>query len=153
MITAEMVSTQNQNYVRKAVRKVVRPQDIDDMVQEAFARAVEKIDRLEHDNFPAWVAKIAVGLANNERHRHRNTRPHFGDDAIYKLLAPEQDRGITRELEYALGVLSPKQLSVLYAIADGYSYEECAELFAIPLGTVMTRLLHARRKIRAILGR
>jgi len=148
-----LIDTKAQNYVRAVVRRRVHPQDIDDVVQEAFTQAVERIDRYKPGNFPAWVAKIADNYINNVRRRHRYTHKHVGDQILDDMLSFTPDAGLPRELEYAMEILTDHERALIYAIADGYSYDECAEKFVLPIGTVMSRLCRARAKLRLILGR
>ena len=66
--------------------------------------------------------------------------------------APEallREESSTLLLEDAIARLDPQARSVLWLReVEGYSYEELAEIFEIPLGTVQSRLYAARQQLR-----
>jgi len=57
-----------------------------------------------------------------------------------------------RELAAALARLCQDQRDVLLLVASGLGYEETALALAVPAGTVSSRLVRARRKVREALG-
>jgi RNA polymerase sigma-70 factor (ECF subfamily) len=57
-----------------------------------------------------------------------------------------------RELAAALTRLSQDQRDVLLLVASGLGYEETAQALEVPAGTVSSRLVRARRKVREALG-
>ena len=62
-------------------------------------------------------------------------------------------RAESLDLERALERLSaPKREVLLLAEVHGFSGEEIATMLGVPIGTVWTRLHHARREMRDILG-
>jgi RNA polymerase sigma-70 factor (ECF subfamily) len=61
-------------------------------------------------------------------------------------------QAVTRELAAALSRLSQAQRDVLLLVASGLSYEEAALALEVPAGTVSSRLVYARRKVREALG-
>jgi RNA polymerase sigma-70 factor (ECF subfamily) len=61
------------------------------------------------------------------------------------------DEGATLLLTDALNRLEPDARGVLWLReVEGYSYEELAEIFEIPLGTVKSRLYTAREQLRRV---
>jgi len=73
-------------------------------------------------------------------------------------LAGQSSAGVTllreadRDLERALARLDAKKREVLLlAEVEGFSASEIAALVGIPIGTVWTRLHHARRALRRLL--
>jgi RNA polymerase sigma-70 factor (ECF subfamily) len=59
---------------------------------------------------------------------------------------------VRRQLSSALAGLSREHRDVLSLVASGLGYEEVAGALGIPVGTVSSRLVRARRKVRAALG-
>jgi RNA polymerase sigma-70 factor (ECF subfamily) len=45
-----------------------------------------------------------------------------------------------------------QRLAVLLVYVEGYSYKEAAKMLDVPIGTVMSRLATARKKISDTLG-
>jgi RNA polymerase sigma factor (sigma-70 family) len=66
-------------------------------------------------------------------------------EAFYKLAADD-------DLRADLEVLSDRQRSVLYLIAEDYSYKEVASILNVPIGTVMSTLSRGLSKLRSRIG-
>ena len=57
------------------------------------------------------------------------------------------------DLERGLGELSDaKRVVLILAEVEGYTCEEIAGMLRVPVGTVWTRLHHARKELRAFYG-
>jgi RNA polymerase sigma factor (sigma-70 family) len=73
------------------------------------------------------------------------------------VLEPEaelQQRQLHEQLDQALRSLPMKHRTVIrLTYYQGYACREIADLIACPVSTVKTRMLHARRKLRALLPR
>ena len=52
------------------------------------------------------------------------------------------------EITAALEALPENLRMTIYADVHGYRYREIAEILDVPIGTVMSRLFHARRRLR-----
>jgi len=51
-----------------------------------------------------------------------------------------------------MGKLSAEHRQILLLLnVEGYGYQEVADTLGIPIGTVMSRLARARRRLRALL--
>jgi RNA polymerase sigma-70 factor (ECF subfamily) len=75
---------------------------------------------------------------------------------VTQLTDTPQDAGGTeaegRDIEQALATLVEDQRAVLLLVVlEGLSYREVAEIQAVPIGTVMSRLARARAHIKACL--
>ena len=66
---------------------------------------------------------------------------------------PEQGgRHVVRDITRAIEKLPEDQRQIILLIGlEGLSYEEAADVLSIPIGTVMSRLSRARRRLREIL--
>ena len=126
-----------------------------DAVQEAFIDAFQALERFDiARRFYPWLYAILRNrcfkiLANRRRHEADST-----DDV--EILSPSP--GASREelllLERGLIALSAEDREIItLKHLDGLSYEELSARLEIPIGTVMSRLYHARKKLREKLSR
>lgn len=134
--------------------------DAEDLVQDTLVRAYKAIDRFD-GRFPrAWLLTI---LRNTNINRNRRRRPELlrdPDTQLERVVAePEEadalrpDRFIDLELdaalEDALATLTEPFAQVVELVdIDGLAYAEAAEVLDVPIGTVMSRLHRARKKLR-----
>ena len=128
-----------------------------DLTQEALLRLFRRLDRLD----PArpvrpWLLRIVRNLAV-DRARRRAVRPEgfLADPPLVEMADEHQDpeaRASRRELQslvwHELAALTAEQREIL-ALRDylDLSYDEIAQVLAIPRGTVMSRLHRARRRL------
>ena len=136
-------------------------EDALDLLQDAFLRAFEKLDRFQGESsFYTWVYRIAVNLALSGRRRRRVTlrfqRPGGDDpldppddpilsDPTLPLERAERDELI----QSALNALADDHRAVVVMKEfDGLRYEEIAAILGVPVGTVRSRLHRARLDLR-----
>lgn len=137
-------------------------EDALDAVQDAFLRAFKAIKTfdLERQFYP-WMYKILKNLCFSKL-RKRYRKREYSIDAREEGEQPwelpdftmnpevEVHRGELRSrLKKAISELRPndREIIVLQHF-QGCSYQEIAEILGIPIGTVMSRLFHARRRLR-----
>ena len=79
--------------------------------------------------------------------------PHVGLDNVgVEQSAPAADGASGRDLDRALQLLSGEQRQVVLLVGlEGLSYAETAEVLAIPVGTVMSRLARGRDRLRSLM--
>ena len=133
---------------------VRRDQDAQDVVQEAYVRAL-KFKGLRGDNARPWLMMIVRNTAYSwlmKRANESNMVPF--DPAIHATSAGELRSESCREervqqLHEALNRLpiESREILVLREI-EGWSYEQLASALKVPLGTVMSRLSRARQRLR-----
>lgn len=146
---------------RAALRLTGNAAEAEDLTQDTCLRAFERLDQLRS---PAaarvWVFTIlrSIFLRRIER-QTRSADLEVVDSALleagevlhdtYEALRPIQATPLG-EVREALGrlPLAFREPLVLAHVA-GFSYKEVAEILAIPLGTVMSRLFRARRLLRS----
>jgi RNA polymerase sigma-70 factor, ECF subfamily len=119
-------------------------EDALDCLQEAFLDAFQGLSRFDTGRrFYPWFYILLRNRCYKLANRRRESTPL--DEVA--LLAPADENP---ELEQALLSLDAEEREVItLRHLDGLSYAELAERLEIPVGTVMSRLYHARRKMRA----
>jgi RNA polymerase sigma-70 factor (ECF subfamily) len=141
-----------------------------DVAQEAFIRAYQALPNFRGQSaFYTWLFRIVMNVAT-DRARSRAARGRaFGTervpeeewDRVLVDQPPGQDapdemasRGEDRErIEKALATLSEQHRAIIVlSDLEGLSYKEIADVLHIPMGTVMSRLHNARKKLRDALG-
>ena len=139
--------------------------DAEDLVQDTLIRAYKAIERFDGRHPRAWLLTI---LRNTHINRNRRRRPELLRDPDTQLdrlaQSPEQDEAarpdrfvdleFDADVEDALASLSEPFAEIIELVdIDGLAYAEAAEVLGIPVGTVMSRLHRARKKIREQLRR
>ncbi len=129
--------------------------EADDLVQASCEKALMRLDQFEiGTRLDSWMFRI-VQNTWIDRMRYSQRRGVVNDpDAVERLAF---DARIHEQIEArsALGILRaqfarlPEEQKVVLSLVtiDGHSYEEAAQLLSIPIGTVMSRLSRARRKL------
>lgn len=135
-----------------------------DISQEAFVRAFRALSRFDTSReFAPWFFRILRNLcasAHAKRKRRREDsleklREEGRDFAAGDRFSPEllAERSEAEERIWrGLAEMDEKHREVV-VLKDlqGYGYREIAEILDIPIGTVMSRLYHARRKLKETL--
>jgi len=133
--------------------------DAADIAQDTFVRAFRRLDRFDSDRpiFP-WLYQIArnLGLNRIERVRKRETGlPEF--DAFAARGENPEEAAIRGDeagrIRTAVASLPEQHRCVIELNHfQECSYQEIADILGIPIGTVMSRLYHARKKLRKALA-
>ena len=128
-----------------------------DLSQEAFYRAYRALNRFNPDkNFYTWFYKILRNVCLNFITRKRENVPisdGTNPGAVLSETDGQPDEIFERNersaaIEKALNHLKEKDREIIILKEfDGMSYNEIAEVLAIPLGSVMSRLYYARKKL------
>lgn len=139
--------------------------EAEDVCQDAFLRALERLDDCDPQRFGAWLLSIVRNRAHNYRTYLTRRR---GPD--HERLPPgrlagttsQEERGPSRDLardelrhdlEIALGVLTSIQREVLLLHdLDGRPHGEIAEALGLSVGMSRYHLMQARRRMRTTLG-
>jgi RNA polymerase sigma-70 factor (ECF subfamily) len=132
--------------------------DAEDVVQDGFLRALERLDECDPDRFAGWLLAIVRNRAHNVRDRERVRAAEVIEEA--NPAGPDRsDRRVERgdlrgALDAALAQLSPAQREVLLLHdMEGWRHREIAA--ALDMSEVMARqhLFQARRRLRELLPR
>lgn len=128
----------------------------DDLVQETLVKAWKNIDSFEAgSNLKAWLFTILRNTYFSEI-RKRKREVNVDDDAIHARLSvhPEQlGAADLTDFKNALLQLGDDQREALILVgAEGFSYEEAAEIAGCAVGTVKSRVNRARARLSELLG-
>jgi len=144
-----------------AMRMMRNPDDAEDVVQDAFMKVLRHMARFEERAaFNTWLHRIVVNtcLDRLRRPEPRRAEP-LGDDGDeherdcegVNEETPELslERARARQIVHrALEGLSPlHREAVTLRELEEHSYGEIARIARCPVGTVMSRLFHARRRL------
>ena len=155
-IDAEALFRAHAPFVAAFLHRLGTPQaDVDDLVQEVFLVAHRKGGYVPGAGQPrTWLAAIAVRVARSGHRSRRRRREGLDEQAIESAVSPCRDAAETLEVrkslervERALHTLDLEHRAafVLYEI-EGEPCEMIAASFGVPVGTIYSRLHHARRR-------
>ena len=151
---------------RAALAAVGSPAEADDVAQEAFVAAYQKLSRFRGDAaFKTWVVSIAWRKALDRRKsitrwlRRTVTPQRFDDetgdgmDTLGSDRRSQEEDLASAELERTVRRLIatlPRKLreALLLSGSNEYSYEQIGEILGIPVGTVKWRVSEARRVLK-----
>lgn len=144
--------------LRVAMSRTRSVADAEDLVQETLLRAYRSIDSFDGSYPRAWLLTI---LRNAHVNSGRRRRPSLlRDPEAGHRLAENQDPLPSVEtivvgelfdahVADAMAALPARFRQVVELVdIDGLAYREAADALGVPIGTVMSRLHRARRRIR-----
>jgi len=126
----------------------------EDLLQEAFVRAWQKIDGFRGDSrFGTWLHRLSANVALSDRRLRlrRVSREVALEDGVERTVSGERDVRAAQQLdlEHAIAGLPERARSVLvlYDI-EGYSHAEIAEIAGMAVGSSKAQLHRARQLVR-----
>ena len=133
-----------------ALRLTGRPDVADDVVQEAFVKAMEKLGGFRGDApFGAWLKRLVANCAID---RLRADRRWVDGDA--EVLLQPAESGAEAQIE-ALGLLSRMSAQARTALVlheiEGYNHSELAEIFGKSESYSKSLLSRALGRLRSLL--
>lgn len=145
--------------------------DARDVCQEAFWKAHNALASFDGQaQFFTWMYRITVNVAIDHLRKRRGERVEFDDarangedeGADPNGLSPRRlgfdparaldDRELREQLERALQQLTAAHRTVLVLReVEGLAYQEMADVVGCSIGTIMSRLFHARKRMQTLL--
>jgi len=136
-----------------------------DLTQDVFVKVYGNINKFKgQSKFKTWLYRVAVNQALDQTRKKRPTeslditedegvKPHV---PVANPAAGPRDEAARQELKVvfrqALAELSPEHRAILVLREwQELSYEEIAETLNLELGTVMSRIHYARKKLAEVL--
>jgi len=145
-------------------------QDAWDLAQDSFLKAWKSIKRFRgSSSFYTWIYRIVMNVTIDWlRKKHvRGAGAEFNDETQLREIDPASqtvpktealpyetmERGeIRTRIDQAIAQLSPEQRAViLMKEIEGMQYHEIAAALGCSIGTVMSRLFYARKKLQTLL--
>ena len=160
-----LLAAQRSRAMAAALRILHNPDDAEDAVQDAFIKIWRALPTFEgRSSFSTWVHRVVTNasldlMRKSAARAETVERVEQKDDAAVTAIEPTNsvtpeselgDREIEKLVRLAVAALpeAHRQAVVLREFED-CSYQEMAEIIECPIGTVMSRLHHARNKLAA----
>ena len=151
---------------RLAYHFVHNQPDALDLCQEVFVRAFESLPSFQgRARFSTWLMRIASNTCIDHLRHAKVRRAGELDETLVtddarlpgNRATPDPTEGVEQQevraaIEAAVAQLSPdhRAVFVLHAV-EGLTYQEIAETMDCPVGTVMSRLHYARKRLQGLL--
>jgi len=164
----EMVARHRDKIYARAYSMMRNEDEAVDLSQEAWVKGWQRLKQFQGEaSFGTWMTRIVINLCLDALRRKK--RQHA--DSI-ELMA-EESGGVERHMpvvtvnptegleraelrqriDQALGQLSEAHRTVLMLHEfDGLEYKEIAKVMGCSIGTVMSRLFYARRRMAALMA-
>jgi RNA polymerase sigma-70 factor (ECF subfamily) len=125
--------------------------EADDVGQEVFIRFYESLTKFRGESaVGTYLTRIAINLSLNEIKRRKRRFSIFTKEEEGWHKGTTDDRtDLDEMIAYEFGQLDSDFRAVAtLRLIEGYSTEETATILGIPLGTVLSRLARAQKKLR-----
>lgn len=157
----EMLNRYRSRILAICIKMLKDRTDAEEAAQDIFVKIYLHLSEFEHSrSFITWAGTIAANecrdrLRKSTRKKRLFTELEKADiegDPVIPAFEENQEMNLNR-VEKAIEQLPEnlKEIIVLKAYGN-YSYEQIAEILKVRLGTVMSRLFRARKKLTDLLG-
>lgn len=166
----EIVERYQHKIYRYVKRLVNNETDAEDITQEVFLKVLNSLHGFrEESSLQTWLFRIATNLCRDTLRRRQRERgwlplwrnadedeteievdlPDTREDPERLLLQQELSKVLHSAIERL--PVAMRQVVILHDI-ESLSYEEIAQSLGVPVGTVKSRLFHARTRLRNALA-
>jgi RNA polymerase sigma-70 factor (ECF subfamily) len=164
----ELVSRHSDRVYARAFSMMRNEDEALDLSQEAWVKGWQRLKQFQGDSsFVTWMTRIVINLCLDQLRKHKRQR----SDSIEEM--DEESGGVERQMpvmvvnpteglerselrariDRALNQLSHEHRTVLVLHEfEDLEYKEIARRMQCSIGTVMSRLFYARRKMAALLA-
>jgi len=140
--------------MRRYARALARDShDADDVVQDALVRAIEGQRSFRPEcSRRRWLLAIVHNVFVSRKRREaaearRNDR--FAEQLVAHVdPAQEQHARLARIAQAFAALTEPHRAVIHLVVIEGLSYQDVADILAVPIGTVMSRLARARAALK-----
>ena len=135
------------------------PADADDLVQAACERALSRLHQWQPDTrLDSWMFRIIKTIwidqwrsqqAHGEQVELEQAEPLVGSNGRHVTEVGNTLEAVLRAMEQ---LPDDQRLALILVAVDGLTYEEAATVLEAPVGTIMSRLARARRRLHELLA-
>jgi RNA polymerase sigma-70 factor, ECF subfamily len=163
----ELVGRHRDKVYSRAFSILRQEQEALDVSQEAWIKAWQRLGQFQQESsFTTWVTRIVINLSLDQLRRQKRfpsqsveemDEESGGVERHMPVLVGNPSEGLERSelrkrIDEALGRLSVEHRTALVLLEfEELEYKEIAERMKCSLGTVMSRIFYARRKLAALL--
>lgn len=138
-----------------------------DLSQEAWVKSWQRLRQFQGEStFLTWMTRIIINLCLDQLRRQKRMRAESIEEmqeevgGVERLMPVEdakpteglESEEVRRRIDEALGKLTDAHRTVLVMHEfEGLEYKEIARRVGISIGTVMSRLFYARRRLATLL--
>ena len=164
----ELVARHRDRIYARAFSMTRNEQEAIDLSQEAWIKGWQRLEQFQGDSsFTTWMTRIVINLCLDhlrKQKRHRTDSIEAMEDESggverqlpVEIVNPTEglERGeLRRKIDGALERLSAEHRTVLVLHAfEEMDYKTIAKTIGCSMGTVMSRLFYARRKLASLLA-
>jgi RNA polymerase sigma-70 factor, ECF subfamily len=164
----ELVARHRDKIFARALSMMRNEEEAIDLSQEAWVKAWQRLEQFQGESsFTTWITRIVINLCldqlrKQKRHRAESIEELDEEGGGVERQMPvvtvnpteRLERGELRQrIDRALGQLSHEHRTVLVLHEfEEMEYKEIAKTMDCSIGTVMSRLFYARRKLAALLA-
>ncbi len=153
-----MILTHESFLYQLAMKLTKSPVDSDDLLQETYFKALKNSDKFQAGtNIKGWLYTIMKNTFINAYRKKKNQNTFVDEtENKYFLNMNETEKVVKTDARVdhetmmdQINSVEKTYVETFMMYYNGYKYEEIAEILAIPLGTVKSRIFLARRKMMA----
>jgi RNA polymerase sigma-70 factor (ECF subfamily) len=163
----ELVARHRDKIYARAFSMMRNEDEALDLSQEAWIKAWQRLHQFQGDSsFVTWMTRIAINLCLDQLRKHKRQRAEsievMEDDSggVERFMPPVtvnptarlERRELRQKIDQALAQLTVAHRTVLVMHEfEGLEYKEISKRMNCSIGTVMSRLFYARRKMAVLM--
>ena len=163
----ELVARHRDKIYARAFSMMRNEEEAIDLSQEAWVKAWQRLKQFQGDSsFATWMTRIVINLCLDQLRRQKRTRAESieqldeelgGVERQMPVIAINPSEGLERSelrkrIDKAMTQLSYEHRTVLILHEfEEMEYKQIAKVMNCSIGTVMSRLFYARRRLASLL--
>ena len=163
----ELVARHRDKVYARAYSMMRNEEDAMDLSQEAWVKAWQRIGQFHGESsFATWLTRIVINLCLDALRRQKRLQAESVEELAAEgglerhlplvqvdMLEGLERQELRRRIEAGLSQLSDAHRTVLILHEfERMEYKECAKRMGCSIGTIMSRLFYARRRLAALLA-